>query len=291
MDPKTFMDIAVVITKLKMFPYFDIAHYALMCMAVRDDMPQVQGHQQSAQPFYRKHPLSTWVSCMLTCFAGGIIANVLLGEPAIAPFKDHKNLMVASIVWYLVFYSPFDIVYKLAKKLPFKATLSVLKEVQRAHKVYHGVLQTAKIYPSSYFIIVTIGTLKGCGSAIMKNFERMIRGLWLPGSNEFLQPSFTAKASLVASLVFLLERLNYISVPHPLIYFSVVIFFIYFKLSSIILGIRDPFSPFENLFCAIFMGGMWDAMRRAVSKEPKKDDESKDLRNDLLKTKEEKKKD
>lgn len=38
-------------------------------------------------------------------------------------------------------------------------------------------------------------------------------------------------------------------------------FFVYFKLSGILLGIHDPFAPFENLFCAMAMGGIWDALR------------------------------
>ena len=97
------------------------------------------------------------------------------------------------------------------------------------------------------------------------------------------------KACLVASLVFLGERLNYIQAPHPLIYFGVVIFFVYFKLSALLLGIQDPFAPFENLFCAIFMGGMWDAFSRAIIPERKPVDDSK---NDVpLKSKEDKKKD
>lgn len=99
------------------------------------------------------------------------------------------------------------------------------------------------------------------------------------------------KASLVASVVFLCERLNLIAVPHPLIYFGIVLFFVYFKISSVVLGIHDPFVPLENLLCAIFMGGMWDALRRAASKETAKEDESKDPRNDVIKSKEEKKKD
>lgn len=94
----------------------------------------------------------------------------------------------------------------------------------------------------------------------------------------------------MASTVFLMERLNYIQAPHPLIYFGVVIFFVYFKLSAILLGIHDPFAPFENLFCAIFMGGMWDAMRRAVVREPKPLDDRD--RNDIpMKSSEDKKKD
>jgi hypothetical protein len=37
-------------------------------------------------------------------------------------------------------------------------------------------------------------------------------------------------------------------------------FFIYFKLSGVLLNIHDPFLPFENLFCALAMGGIWDAL-------------------------------
>ncbi|CAC5410944.1 TMEM38 [Mytilus coruscus] len=270
MDPQTFLDIATTVTKLKMYPYFDIAHFVLMCMAVRDDIPQ---GTPGSPIFSRKHPLSLWLSSMLLCFGGGIIANMLLGEPLIVPLKDHRAILTATAVWYLVNYSPFDIVYKVAKFLPFKLVICGLKEVQRAHKVYHAVVHTMKIYPSA-------------GSGFMKNFERLIRGFWIPGSNELLQPSFTTKAVMVAATVFLLEKLNYITAPHPLVYFGVVIFFVYFKLSAILLGIHDPFAPFENLFCAIFMGGMWDAMRRAVTKT-----ETKEETDVTTKSKEDKKND
>ncbi|CAG5128950.1 unnamed protein product [Candidula unifasciata] len=294
MDPQTYMDVATVVTKLKMYPYFDIAHYILMCISVREDVQPAQAQAGSSgpvQPFARKHPLSSWLSSMLICFAGSILANFLLGEPVITPFKDHQSIITATAVWYLINFSPFDLVYKICKFLPFKLAICVLKETQRAHKVYHGVLVAAKLYPSAYLIIVAVGTIKGAGSGLMKNIDRLIRGVWIPGSNEILQPTFATKASLVASIIFLCERLNLIAVPHPLIYFGVVLFFVYFKISSVILGIHDPFVPLENLFCAIFMGGMWDALRRATSKETAKEDESKDLRNDAMKLKEEKKKD
>lgn len=284
------MDVATVVTKLKMYPYFDLAHCILMCISVREDiLPQQGSGSPQTHMFPRKHPLSSWLASMIVCFGGSILANLLLGEPIITPFKDHQAILLATVVWYFVNYSPFDIVYKMAKFLPVKLIICILKETQRAHKVYHGVLVTAKLYPSSYLIIVLIGTIKGSGSGFLKNFQRLVRGIWIPGSNEVLQPSFTLKASIVASIIFLCERLNYIAIPHPLIYFGVVLFFIYFKVSSIILGIHDPFSPFENLFCAIFMGGMWDALRKATSKEPNKEEENKDARNEV-KSKDDKKK-
>ena len=43
MDPQTFMEVATVVKKLKLYPYFDIAHYTLMCMISRDDHPVQQG--------------------------------------------------------------------------------------------------------------------------------------------------------------------------------------------------------------------------------------------------------
>lgn len=31
-------------------------------------------------------------------------------------------------------------------------------------------------------------------------------------------------------------------------------------------GLHDPFIPFENLVCAVFFGGIWDAITRAINK-------------------------
>lgn len=38
MDPEAFLDLANQVTKLKMFPYFDIAHSVLCALHVREDL-------------------------------------------------------------------------------------------------------------------------------------------------------------------------------------------------------------------------------------------------------------
>lgn len=108
MDPEAFLDMANQVIKLKMFPYFDIAHSLLCALAVREDLGP------GAQAFSRKHPLACWLSTMLMIFAGGMVANGLLGEPILAPLKNSPQLYVATVVWYLVFYTPFDIGYKVS---------------------------------------------------------------------------------------------------------------------------------------------------------------------------------
>ena len=46
--------------------------------------------------FSRKHPLSLWFSSMMSIFAGSIIENFLLGEPALTPFKNNNQLILVS---------------------------------------------------------------------------------------------------------------------------------------------------------------------------------------------------
>lgn len=38
MDPEAFLELANQVGKLKMFPYFDIAHCVICCLYVREDL-------------------------------------------------------------------------------------------------------------------------------------------------------------------------------------------------------------------------------------------------------------
>jgi hypothetical protein len=126
---------------------------------------------------------------MLLCFGGGMVVHFLLGEPILDDFKSHQNLVLATICWYLVFFSPFDLFYKIVKFLPIKIVLSVCKELQRSRKIYDGVVHAIHIYPNSYVIIILVGAMKGAGSGFLQIVDRFNRGFFLPNSNEALHPS------------------------------------------------------------------------------------------------------
>ncbi|CAP37860.2 Protein CBG20929 [Caenorhabditis briggsae] len=258
-DHDTLIDAGGYVQKLKLYPYFDAAHYILTCISVRQDLG-IEGIS-----FSRKHPFSCWLSCMLMSFAGSFLSCFLLGEPIISPLKQHNDVILGSIVWYLIFYSPFDIVFKLANWFPVKIVLSVLKEIQRTHKIAAGVKHAGRIYPESYLVQILVGVAKGAGSGVVKIVEQLARGTWIPTNHEILRPSFTTKACVIASLVFTLERHSmYVTAPHDLVYLCVVGFFIYFKLASLCLAVHDVLMPIENVLCAVFMGGIIDAFAKAV---------------------------
>ena len=49
MDPETFLDLANQVTKLKMYPYFDLAHSAVCLLAVREDLGAGKKNNRTAQ--------------------------------------------------------------------------------------------------------------------------------------------------------------------------------------------------------------------------------------------------
>jgi trimeric intracellular cation channel len=98
---------------------------------------------------------------MLLSFAGSILANFLLGESPIKDFAQHQHLLLATVCWYLVFYSPLDIVARSLRFLPVRIVVGVGKEVHRAKKIFDGVHSTLAIYPDGYIIVIIIGAVKG----------------------------------------------------------------------------------------------------------------------------------
>ena len=69
----------------------------------------------------------------------------------------------------------------------------------------------------------------------------------------------STKASIMAAVIFVLDKkTDLISAPHALVYLGIVIFFVYFKMSSMLLGIADPFLPFENIFRLVLLSNQCD---------------------------------
>ncbi|ODM88674.1 hypothetical protein Ocin01_18015 [Orchesella cincta] len=56
-----------------------------------------------------------------------------------------------------------------------------------------------------------------------------------------------------SSVIFVLDKkTDFISAPHSLLYFGIVVFFVYFKISSILLGITTPVCPVrEHILCVV----------------------------------------
>jgi hypothetical protein len=111
---------------------------------------------------------------MLLCFSGTILANFLLGESPIKDFLHHQHLLLATVCWYFVFYSPLDLLTRLLRFIPIRLVIGVGKEIQRTRKIYDGVQSTLALYPDGYIIVVLIGAIKGKNE--LRKLNRKKRG-------------------------------------------------------------------------------------------------------------------
>jgi len=235
-------------------PLFDICHFILAALAVRKEV---------GIPFSRSNPLATWLATMTASFAGSFIANPLLGKPILAAMGNEYQVLLATLAWWVVFYSPDDLGYKLVMSKVFYLPLCIIKEIYRAKKTLGGINDAAKVFPDQELLMVMIGLLKGNGSGFMKPLTRLICGIWRPSSTELLAMSVTSKECLVAAVVMVADQAGYLTtyMSSDLLYLLIVFTFITIKLAALVADPIDPFQPLEQLGAYLVFGGLWDGIR------------------------------
>jgi len=76
------------------------------------------------------------------------------------------------------------------------------------------------------------------------------------------------KACLIASVLFVLEHEDILDVSHHHLYLAIISMFIIFRLLYLLVGVHNPFTLLERFVCALFFGGIFDAVRRALAAKP-----------------------
>ncbi|XP_023141232.1 trimeric intracellular cation channel type B [Amphiprion ocellaris] len=230
------------LANLSMFPYFEMAHYIVSVMALRE--------QPGALEVSRVSPLACWFSSMLFCFGGAVLSGIMLAEPPVAPLSNSTSVLLASIIWYLVFYCPMDLVYCCAAPLPLRLVLSGMKEVTRTWKVLGGVTQAHGKYKDSLLVMIAIGWARGAGGGLISNFEQLVRGVWRPETNELLKMSYPTKITLIGAVLFALQQTHYLPVQKHHLMLIYTIFTVVNKSRMMLTG--SSTSPFATIESAVY---------------------------------------
>ncbi|KAM9841421.1 trimeric intracellular cation channel type B [Aulostomus maculatus] len=236
------------LANLNMFPYFDMAHYIVSVMSLRE--------QPGALEVSRVSPLACWFSSMLFCFGGAVLSGVMLAEPPIAPLSNSTSVLLASIIWYLVFYCPMDLVYCCAALLPLRLVLSGMKEVTRTWKVLGGVTQAHSKYKDGLLVMIAIGWAKGAGGGLISNFEQLVRGVWKPETNELLKMTYPTKITLIGAVLFALQQTHYLPLQKHHLMLIYTVFTVGNKTRMMLTGAStSPFAALESaLHKTLFSG-------------------------------------
>lgn len=265
----SFSELAKTYHALPMFPVFDIAHYILMVLQLRLDAGI------DAEGLAESNALACWLCGMLSCFGGKIIANFLLGQPIMAAFSSTKHIIAATVVWYLMFYSPWDVCHHFMMTKLGKLLVYPVKEFSRAKKVASGVAQAAAVYPEGFVVMVIIGAVKGSGSLFIRNIERLLRGVWVPTANEIMSPSATFKISVTCAFLLTLQRMGVIPFPPEQIMFGLTMLIVPYKVAVILLKVGDPYVHVEKVIRPVLFKkrkGNQSAKQQQRKDENKEDD-------------------
>ncbi|XP_077201486.1 trimeric intracellular cation channel type B [Paroedura picta] len=234
-------------SRLPMFPFFDLAHYAASVMSLKE--------QRGAVEISCYSPIACWFSAMLYCFGGSILSSLMLGEPPVAFLANTTNVLLASSVWYLIFYCPHDLFYRYVSCLPIRLLVSGMKEVTRTWKITGGVTRAHSHYKNAWIVMIAIGWARGAGGGLISNFEQLVRGVWKPETNELLKMSYPVKVSLVGAVLFTMQHTQYLPVelPNLMLFYTVIL--VVTKVAMMLTEFKtSPFAILENALGSFLFG-------------------------------------
>ncbi|KFP37748.1 Trimeric intracellular cation channel type B, partial [Chlamydotis macqueenii] len=202
-----------------------------------------------------RSPVACWFSAMLCCFGGSVLSSLMLAEPPVAFLAKGTNILLASSVWYLVFYCPQDVFYRCFAFLPLRLLVAGMKEVTRTWKITAGVAHADSHFKDAWLVMVAVGWARGAGSGLISNFEQLVRGVWKPETNELLKMSYPVKVTLIGAVLFTLQHSQYLPIARHNLVFSYTIFLVVSKVTMMLTrSSASPFAPFEAALGYMFFG-------------------------------------
>lgn len=240
-------ELTISFSRMSMFPFFDIAHYLVSVMALK--------RQPGAAAVAWKNPISSWFTAMLHCFGGGILSCLLLAEPPLRFLANNTNILLASSIWYIVFFCPCDLVSQGYSFLPVQLLAAGMKEVTRTWKIVGGVTHANSHYKNGWIVMIAIGWARGAGGSIITNFELLVKGGWKPQADEWMKMSYPAKVTLLGSIIFTFQHTEHLSISrHDLVF----LYTVFLVVTKIIMMTTEtpivPFAPFEATVSRILFG-------------------------------------
>jgi len=248
----------------KKHPAIELAKVTLAVLGLRLDLVKSEllsspTCSASAVPrFAHAHPFVTWLSSFATAYAGSLLGCLLTGDSILQPFTNASSLLYATIAFFVVFFSPFDLFARLFLLRPFNILLAIAAEIYRVGNIVAGVRVAASMplaatasFPAPLFVGLAIA--KGAGSSLLLPMIRLLRtggaaGGWSGHSNEILRPSLFLKATFWASLLMTAFQLELLPshVTFAVVHVFLHVFFILLRLAATLLPDPASLDPFKT---------------------------------------------
>uniref|UniRef100_A0A8D0GPN0 Trimeric intracellular cation channel type A n=1 Tax=Sphenodon punctatus TaxID=8508 RepID=A0A8D0GPN0_SPHPU len=231
-------DLAAAFARVPLSPLFDLGYFVVSLLYLK--------YERGAVELSRQSPFASWACAMLYCFGSYILADLLLGDSPIDYFSNNSSVLLATAVWYLIFYCPLNLFYKCVSFLPVKLIFVAMKEVVRVRKIAAGVHHAHHAYHNGWLIMIG-WCLRVC--AVLVESLCLMRP---PPTHFFSSPS---KASLYGAVLFTLQQAQWLPISKVNLIFFFTLFMIVCKVfMTATHSHASPFAPVEGVVCPVLFG-------------------------------------
>merc|ERR1712130_303025 len=229
------------------FPYLWLPHVIVMTFFLRSSLGP------SAVPWAQRHPLSCYTLGLIYCFSGGLVGLFIGNKSLLTILTWSPNLYSFSIVWYLMFFSPYDLVHRLVSSLTPLLPLMVAAQDCIA-VVGSGIRTTLEEHPTAVVYPVVFAVITSNGFLIFKYFEQMVKNT-LPSHRAFVVPHHSTKTTVLASVLLVAQAHGHLPVNGEQLYVGLVLAAILLRLlTTYLIKDWDPYKGVENLICGPLYG-------------------------------------
>lgn len=253
-----------VILSTPVFPYLWVPHCIMSCIGLRNTLGS-----ERWKSFSREHPLSCFILGVFYIYPGGILSALVRGENLLSFLTNTPLFYAAFASWYLIFYSPFDFVFRVLRTTRLLPFLALPQDWQRVGLVLGGLKIVNNESPGFFLYPVVFGVLRSSGFMVVKYIEvGIMNGL----KTGFRVPNQATKTMVLAAVLLQLQVL-YSVFPISLddLYCYLVMFAIVMRLFTIFITKADwdPYLHLENIACRIVYG-LKEELSRDDAKDMKK---------------------
>lgn len=184
-----------------------------------------------------------WLAAMILCFAGNILTTALCGQSMLQSItEDNLRLASATIIWYLIFYSPKDVGVSILRSTLLRIPVSVMKGLYYPKKIVAGI-KYAKLVnnvKSNHVAGLALAMAKANGSGFLRPFAFFLLGIWKPSNSESLFPSMATKYCFLCACLYLV-------CPSDATYIIMIVVMVAFKTAPIFEVHLNPFTRVEQV--------------------------------------------
>ncbi|KAH8283324.1 hypothetical protein KR054_003175 [Drosophila jambulina] len=243
---------------------FRILHFSLISQQLRDELGERAGAggvrpKGDFSKALEWQPFALWLSNILLNYAGDIMGNLLLGLLPLEPLCNISDVLLSSLIWYCIFYCPYDLGHDLASSAGFRILATTMSTISQLQLIDKGVHQASQVYNNAIVPMLIVGTVMGSGAEVLKPMAGILINRCQKNQLAYIKISNNSKLALFLSSLFVLQIHKSPLIlglsRHQLLVYSLLMT-ITFKFLSLAYRTEHYIWLMEHRLCYTFFGGL-----------------------------------